>query len=86
MVTPQVCEPPGLTPLNANPPATGNGLPCRSVVPSPSWPYLFQPQQYAVLLVVTPQVCEPPALKVLNASPPDTATGSSCVVLLPIPI
>ena len=54
-------------------------------VPSPSAPYLFSPQQYAVPLVVTPQVRRPPAHKDVNWSPPATATGVLLSVVVPSP-
>ena len=48
-------------------------------VPSPSAPYLFSPQQYAVPLVVTPQVRRPPAHKDANWSPAGDGHGRAFI-------
>src|SRR5437762_3266676 len=41
-------------------PDTGAGTVVVVVVPLPSWPYVFKPQQYAAPLVVMPQVLVQP--------------------------
>jgi hypothetical protein len=56
-------------------PATATGLSRSVVVPSPSWPMPFSPQQYALLVVVSPHVWELPALTRSKVSPPATALG-----------
>src|SRR6266566_1161532 len=45
------------------------------VVPSPSWPLLFEPQQYASPLSVTPQAFTPPTCNVWKVRPPETIEG-----------
>src|SRR2546427_5843321 len=63
--------------VSASPPATGVGLDRDCPVPSPSWPKLFEPQQYAPPPVAIAQLCPPPALTLSKPSPPLTATGWS---------
>ena len=47
------------------------------VVPSPSWPEVFPPQQYAVPALVNAHVCRPPAVAAVKRISPRTATGNS---------
>jgi hypothetical protein len=61
--------------VKLSPPETGTGVVLLVVVPLPSWPYEFTPQQYATPLVVTPQVLAHPALIEAKTSPPETAIG-----------
>src|SRR6266699_322639 len=56
--------------------ATRTGVRRRVVVPSPSSPSPFHPQQYAAPAAVTPQLCSPPALTAAKEMPPATSTGT----------
>src|ERR1051325_10456039 len=56
-------------------PATSPGTGRLRVVPSPSRPSLFEPQQDATPAVVRPQLYPAPALTRMKVSPPTTATG-----------
>jgi hypothetical protein len=58
-------------------PATGTGVGRSVVVPSPSWPVSFFPQQYARSAVVTAQAPQISADTSRNGSPPATFTGST---------
>src|SRR6266566_5636619 len=51
------------------PPATRTGLDRPLVLPSPSLPAKFSPQQYAAPAVVSPHVCSNPALTEAKVSP-----------------
>src|SRR2546422_11691889 len=57
----------------------------RSVVPVPSSPRKFAPQQYAAPLVVTPQADASLALTVVKVSPPATVAGVALPVVVPVP-
>src|SRR2546428_9872095 len=65
VVTPQVCSgikvPPALSVANVKPPATGVGMSCWAVVPSPSWPKLLEPQQNAWPDALRAHEWKPPA-------------------------
>jgi hypothetical protein len=56
-----------LTDRNSTPPETATGLEASVVVPSPSWPNTFCPQQNASPPVVTPQECALPAASAAKA-------------------
>src|SRR5205809_280495 len=64
---------------------TGVGINRSVVVPSPTSPREFRPQQYDWPAVVTPQLVANPALIVANCKPFCTATGLSCASLVPSP-
>src|SRR5438477_294796 len=53
--------------------------------PSPSWPRLFAPQQYAAPVVVRAQVWSRPGLIWENVNPPVTPTGTDLAVVDPSP-
>jgi hypothetical protein len=53
--------------------------------PVPSWPELFDPQQYTICVVVTPQAWPKPAEIDWNRTPPAIATGDDESVELPFP-
>lgn len=57
-------------------------------VPSPSWPEVFEPQQYAAPAPVNAHTDVIPELIEANERPPDTSTGVGCdsTSELPIPI
>jgi len=67
--------------------AVAVGLPETSLgPPSPSWPFSFPPQQYAVPPDTRPQVCGWPAASAVKVRPPLTATGAvRSVPLVPSP-
>ena len=71
----QVWLSPARTIRKERPPATATGLRRSWVVPSPSWPSVFRPQQNARRSVVMPQEWSPPALTWRKRSPPRTAKG-----------
>jgi hypothetical protein len=56
-------------------PTTGIGTSVSVVVPVPSWPVPFPPQQHPSPVLVTPQVCCTPASMVENTRPPLTGKG-----------
>jgi len=56
-----------------------------SVVPSPSWPCPFAPQQYAAWLVVTPQVWLVPALSCAKDKRPGTGVETCRLANVPSP-
>jgi len=65
---------------------TATGVYRSVVVPSPTCPYEFHPQQSAVPSVVTPQVwASPPAVMLVNTLPPLTATGIALSAVVPSP-
>src|SRR3954454_6747846 len=55
------------------------------VVPSPSWPNAFHPQQYASPAVLRPQLCRPPAESFAKAIPVPTGAGVVWAVLVESP-
>jgi hypothetical protein len=57
-------------------PDTATGTVEFVVVPSPSFPLAFAPQQYASSFVVAPHVWLNPAFTELNVSPPNTRVGT----------
>jgi hypothetical protein len=87
VASPHVCSPEALRAENVTPPvtATGTGTALELVEPSPSWPALFAPQQYATPFVASPQVCAPAALSSENEIPPVTATGTELELVEPSP-
>src|SRR2546422_10317743 len=85
VVTPQVWFKPTLSAANARPPATGVGTNRSLWVPSPSWPTVFTPQQYAAPLGVTPQVRKAPALSAANVRPPAPGVGTRRAAVVPSP-
>ena len=54
--------------VKVSPPVTDVGVNRSVVVPSPSWPRVFTPQQYAVLPKVSPHVCAWPTARLVKAS------------------
>ncbi len=68
-----------------SPPETGTGLNLAVVVPSPSWPEMLPPQQYAAAPAVMPHVYENRALTAAKVSPPETGTGLDLAVVVPSP-
>src|SRR5204863_9890815 len=66
-------------------PATSTGASRSILVPSPSSPLTFAPQQYAVPLAVSPQACKGLRVRLVNLMPPDTGVGTSRVVVVPSP-
>src|SRR5687768_6015610 len=79
MVSAQVWPmlPPAAICLNVWPPVTTTGPDRSVVVPSPSCPRLFLPQQYALPSLVSAHVCCTPASMRTNLSPVATETGAS---------
>src|SRR4051794_36403210 len=56
------------------------GPPLLTIVPSPSWPLKFRPQQNGVPSSARPHVCDPPAASAENLNPPATGAGTNrCV-------
>ena len=89
---PQVCAAPATSAVKVRPPLTATGAvrlaelsPSTPLVPSPSWPYPFRPQQYAVPPVARPHVCAPPATSAVYVRPPLTGNGTSRLVTVPSP-
>jgi hypothetical protein len=84
-----MCWPRGATPRasveKVSPPATATGTELELVEPSPSWPELFNPQQYAAPVLASPHVCSPEALSAENVTPPVTATGTELELVEPSP-
>src|SRR5437867_541192 len=74
-VTPQVKLRFAVRFTNLSVPATGWGVAWGAVVPSPSWPPLLSPQQYAKLSVAIPQLWLVAATSAKNLRPPATGTG-----------
>src|SRR6266550_2273010 len=66
-------------------PATFTGTLLSVIVPLPSAPAWFEPQQYARLVVVTPHVCPPALLTEANVRPPCPATGEWRSIVVPSP-
>jgi hypothetical protein len=100
MMTPQVCSlvttaalpicwPRGAAPRpsveKVSPPVTATGTALELVEPSPSWPALFNPQQYAAPMVASPHVCSPEALSAVKVTPPATAPGTALELVEPSP-
>src|SRR5262245_55624053 len=70
--------------LRQNTTLIGSGLPV--VVPSPSWPEVFEPQHFTLPFVPPPQVWSLPALRLLkSARPVPTATGVLVLTSVPSP-
>ena len=63
---------------------TNTGAVRSVVVPSPTWPLRFQPQQYASPTVVTPHVCANPAVRKRHV-PPKRLVGERLAVVVPVP-
>ena len=83
---PHECVPPVVTLWNASRPVTtdGTGLVAQLADnPLPSWPFWFEPQQYALPVAVTPQVCASPALTEVNEAWPCTACGDVTLEFIP---
>jgi hypothetical protein len=55
------------------------------VVPSPTWPFAFNPQHKVAPAAVCPQVCQPPAVTDVNVAVPDTLTGDGRTLSRPSP-
>lgn len=70
---PQVCSEPALIALALAIRLTAIGIGRVTRVPSPSWPYLFAPQQTARPVARIAQVCKPPTL--IDRASPRLATG-----------
>lgn len=62
----QACPPPALSDETRERPLTRAGTDRLALVPSPSWPSLFAPQQETVESRPRAQVKNPPAATVLN--------------------
>src|SRR4029453_18205694 len=71
VVSPQLCHTPATSDLNVNPPLTRSGDVCTvaSVVPIPSCPVLFVPQQYVSPDRATAQACVPPIAMAVAGKP-----------------
>ena len=54
---------------------TGTAVELAVVVPLPSWPLVFEPQQYPSPVVRTPHVWKKPALTLPNVRVPSTGKG-----------
>ena len=63
--------------MKLSPPVTATGASRCVVVPSPSCPRPFTPQQYAAPADVTPHVWLDPPLTLANFTPPFTGTGDN---------
>src|SRR5215475_11307872 len=74
MATAHVWFEPAVIDVNRAPPRTRTGVFRSTVPPSPSWPNVLRPQQYASPSAVTPQVWLLPAEIMVN-TPEATATG-----------
>src|SRR5207249_4229317 len=85
LAIPQEWPAPVRTVAKVSPPPTPSGVVLPVVVPSPSWPLLLSPQQYAAPTVVMPQVFRNPALTAAKVSPPETAAGVELLVVVPLP-
>src|SRR5438477_233573 len=81
----QECRYPGNTVSKPAPLATATGTLLQGFVPwhssgptapFPSWPKLFEPQQYQAPPVARPHVRNNPARSAANVSPPATASGA----------
>src|SRR5688572_17418339 len=57
LVTPQLCRPPAVTDAKVRPPDTRTGVNRVSGVPSPMFPPLLLPQQYAAPTTSSAHVC-----------------------------
>ena len=90
-VTAQVCASPAATPttdVSAVPlaSATVTGTEAASVVPTPSWPFTFQPQQRTMPAASSAHVWSLPALSAVTPlASPTTATLVLMVVFVPLP-
>src|SRR5204863_421158 len=82
---PHVWYHPAPTAAKFSTPLTRTGVLHDVVVPSPSSPSRFSPQQYAAPPVVTPQLWNDPALTAANLSPPATGTGVVRPAVVPSP-
>src|SRR5438094_838435 len=65
--------------------ATRTGVRRWVVVPSPSSPSLFDPQQYAAPAAVTPQLWAALRPTAAKLRPPAASTGVKCLVVVPSP-
>jgi hypothetical protein len=77
MVRPHEWNPPAATLEKTSELETFVGMVRLAVVPSPSHPPSFEPQQYATPAVVTPQLKSRPALMLVKERPPATAVGTA---------
>ena len=66
-------------------PPTRTGTLLLSFVPSPSWPEVLSPQQYASPSVVTPQLDTVPAATDWKVCPPETGIGALLLSNVPFP-
>src|SRR4051812_28277546 len=66
-------------------PVTAAGEVAWVVVPLPSWPLVFRPQQRAAPVDVMPQVCGPPAATSRALAMFETVTGVDEDVVSPLP-
>jgi hypothetical protein len=87
--SPQLCAAPAATPVNVRPDSsplasTATGTDRSVVLPSPSCPWSFAPQQYTPAGDVA-QVCPSPALIRLSVTPTGAATGTSESAAPPLP-
>src|SRR5919197_1798991 len=74
---PQLCHlPTALSAAKVSPPTIAVGVAVAVVVPFPSCPSAFAPQQYPASPVVTPQLWNEPALSVAKVKPPFTGRGT----------
>jgi len=78
---PQVNWLPSVSDCHVSPPLTATGEARFTLVPSPSCPLVFRPQQYATPPDVSPQLWSVPTRTEANTTPPATATG----VPFPVP-
>ena len=77
--------PPALSAAKLKPPDTSTGVSRSVVVPSPTWPSMLGPQQWASPAMVSPQLNDPPGLSEVKLRPPETRTGVSRLVVVPSP-
>jgi hypothetical protein len=77
VVMPQLCDAPATRVDHAIAPLVATGAARVVVVASPSWPYVFRPQQYPTLVVVVmPHVCAFPAVRDAKVRPFETVVGT----------
>src|SRR5688572_488339 len=88
-VSPHVVDVLVMSATNVRPPLTPAGVVRSILVPSPSSPEKFEPQQNAAPVSVTPQTWEvdsaPPEERVTNVRPPATSVGRSRSIVVPSP-